>query len=166
MAVPLDWRTISKRLKKTARISEQSFNFSHLTHGTSMLSLPEKSAFLGFPFEKAVRQSLTDEAETMALSKKLSAYWVFCHLIHHRRGGGSQHILGLSAVRTPLTQRSRITLQSLSKIWFNKQFPPFGANQLIARSSNLPPLSQGRWRGAVKPPRRRGCASPFLLFSD
>ena len=24
----------------------------------------------------------------MVLSKKLSAYWVFCHLIHHRWGGG------------------------------------------------------------------------------
>ena len=29
------------------------------------------------------------------------------------------------------------------------------------RASNLPPLSQGRWRGAVKPPRRRGC---YLLI--
>ena len=33
----------------------------------------------------------------------------------------------------------------------------FGANLPIAQSSNLPPLSRGRWRGAVKPPRRRDC---------
>ena len=37
----------------------------------------------------------------------------------------------------------------------------FGAKLPIAQSSNLPPLSRVRWRGAVKPPRRRGCLPLF-----
>ena len=41
----------------------------------------------------------------------------------------------------------------------------FGANLPIVQSSNLPPLSRGRWRGAVKPPRRRGCFAYVLNLS-